>query len=235
MQNPTRILRNLCVPLVVLLLASTSAATCTTWNPTETWIDKPDHYMTAFTQDVDSFFCRGSSDQYCVFPQTTYNVTVDRVLFTGAAPGDPPSGHRVDQGEDADAIWALATKSFYNATFNTTSTIKGYEFVNRTAIISTKVIPSPSPLLNVQPSTNVTRQWIAFMMYSSGIVGGCSDSSLNGLNVTAASSYVNQSTIAGMFSGVIQGENGAGHLGKPYTLWTLAISIASVTVVAFVL
>jgi hypothetical protein len=200
-------------------------------------MDTGSSFLNTFGRLVDNLACPRNSDHSCLIAQRNYDVTLDRQLFNGSTLPE----YTLNQLDEVDSIFSLAAQGFYKDHFLLLKNVtKGYEFTTRTATVSTEHLSSRSKsvLLTVEPGKNKSLIWIPFVMYSAGILGDCSNTSLNGLEVTAISGYMaldsqNQSALAGTWSAGTSEINGARHLGGSFV--TVAVLMASVAIAGLVL
>jgi len=91
-------------------------------------------------------------------------------------------------------------------------------FIDRTANANTDFKPNLAGLLEVDPGKNKTLSFVPSRVFSSGVLRGCSNGSLEGVFVRAIAPApenftINNTVGTGTFSAVTD-DNGAGRLGS---------------------
>jgi len=173
----------------LLVLASTPliSANCTTFGG-ERWLsDTGSDFSNEFEQIVDILACPSSDNQTCMFQRKSYDIIIPRELNISASPAD------------ADNIFYLAQQ--YYGTGGSNYTAQPFITLN-TTISTTDTRQVSNLLLEVEPGKNKSLLWVPYMLYSFGNLGGCSNTSLDGVGVRAASPYLtkdmnNNTVVAG--------------------------------------
>ncbi|CAJ2509038.1 Uu.00g140640.m01.CDS01 [Anthostomella pinea] len=136
--------------------------------------DTGSSFTTTYNTFVDNLVCPSDSGEDCAFPTHSYDITIERVL-------EIRSAQRLClPADEADAIFKLATQNYRSELVNGNLT---FEFISRDASVDTSELGGwghISPILEVEPGMNKTLYWTPFMVRSSGILGGCSNDSLDG-------------------------------------------------------
>jgi hypothetical protein len=172
--------------LLVLASMPLVSANCTTWTDAHSLSDISSSFSNEFEQTIATLVCPLSDNVTCTFGRQTYQITISRNLNISASPAD------------VDNIFDLA-QQYYGAGTNFTTG----PFVTRTTNISTTDSRTvDQSLLEVAPGKNKSLLWVPYMKYSFGNLGGCSNTSLNGVGVRAAASYLttdmnNNTVVAG--------------------------------------
>jgi len=164
----------------LLVLASTPliSANCTTFGGTRWQSDGVDGVSNEFEQVVDILACP-TSNTTCTFNRKTYTITIPRQLNISASTAD------------ADSIFYLAQMYYGTGARNYTAP----PFITRTTTISTTDTRQVSDsILEVEPGKNKSLTWIPYMLYSFGNLGGCTNTSLDGVGVRAAAPYLTNNT-----------------------------------------
>ena len=171
-------------------------AYCTSWTDGRTDVHSFEWgWSTRYKQSVETIECPPGT-QHCRFAaEKIYNITVERDLYTTV---DMPL---IVPDEEKDAIFQLA-QAFFNRGKNVS-----HDFMTIRTNVSSATSYVPPSFLDIPPAIRKSLNWNSFYLYSTGVLGGCSNESLNGMTVTAATPYytksvyrANQTVLAGSWS-----------------------------------
>lgn len=165
--------------LVTSLLADIAAAVCTNWTQVGVDIngDILRHYI-----PVDVLLCPSDAKEICYFNQKSYDITDKRELLSS----DLLSSLAFTD-EDTEVIFKLAQDGF-----NEKVPESPREFVDRNGTVTTTTLDKDAIALRAEPGMNTTLMWFSFRLYSTGILSGCTNETLNNLTITATSSYLTE-------------------------------------------
>ncbi|KUJ15042.1 uncharacterized protein LY89DRAFT_686605 [Mollisia scopiformis] len=170
---------SLLTSLLIFAVTPLTSANCTTFTDTRSLADTGSSFSNEFEQVVDILTCPSKSNETCMFPRKSYDITIPRYLNISASPSD------------ADNIFSLAQQYYGIGSRNYTAP----PFITRNTTISTTNTRQASDLLlEVEPGKNKSLVWVPYMLYSFGNLGGCSNTSLDGVGVRAAAPYLTNDT-----------------------------------------
>ncbi|KAL7626547.1 hypothetical protein AAE478_003319 [Parahypoxylon ruwenzoriense] len=229
----------------IAMLAGTAAAVCSSWDPENSRMDTPSGFSNIYTQEVDQMVCPADSDEDCHFDRKSYDITAERDLLNdGGLPLD------LNDQEELDAIFKLAADVF-NKAIPGGNTTEPREFITRKATVNTGSLMANSGILEVEPAINKSLVWTSYYAYSTGILSGCSNETLNNKKVTAAAPYLvrdenedqnDQTVLAGgwgsVFYNITERDNNKNEglsLMKRSTSSAISGLLVVITVLAFVL
>lgn len=191
--------------LALLAIAPIISADCTNFTDIRWQSDSAYSFSNEYEQIVEILACPLADNKTCMFTRQTYDITIPRELNISAS------------SADVDNIFYLASQAYGAWPANYTRD----PFITRNTTVSTlnSRVVSDS-LLEVAPGKNKSLVWIPYMRYSFGILGGCSNTSLDGVGVRAAAPYLtndtnNNTVVAGSWGASISnitGKNAAGSL-----------------------
>jgi hypothetical protein len=213
--------------LAVLLGAPLVAAVCTQLTPTAYDSNSTGLSPNSYVEFIGNFTCLTTNVSCTVGPhQEQETFTIHALLNISAS------------ASDTSSILLLASQA-YGEHSNLSKTES--EFIDRNVTVNLTdinqvVTPIPSQY-NFKTQYNGTVSWVASMMMVSGVLGGCDNSSLNGVAVTAAApfSFENKTGLPGVFitQPIKSTKSGAGKrmmdvgLGSGFTgLLTVVILVA---------
>lgn len=191
-----------CVTIWALTsFAALSAAVCTEWAQITTETESDSNWSTRFSEKVDQQKCPETATTRCKFAgPKKYHVTIEPRLITNVT-------HLGLDSQERDAIFRLAADEYSKATNSTSRTA----FVKLEGSVNTEeLFATDSPILKFDPGFNTSLLFVPYMKTSIGKLRGCTNASLNGLQVSAAAPYLqrdsksNESIIAGTWGS--QGE-----------------------------
>lgn len=186
---------------LLLGLTPLISANCTNWTSTRWSADGPSGYSNYGFIPLETLECPTGPNKTCTIARKSYDITAERKLNISAS------------AADIDNIFDLA-QAGYGPRMNYTAP----PFITRMTTVSSQDLSDI--FVDVEPGMNKTLGWVPFLLYSSGILGECSNESLNGVGVMATAPYLmnntqNISSVGGTFMASSQNsteENAAGSL-----------------------
>ncbi|EPE34331.1 hypothetical protein GLAREA_10025 [Glarea lozoyensis ATCC 20868] len=158
------------------LFITQASALCTEWKPLEWTRDDFKTYSNVKPIELDSLYCDENRTESCFISKKTYNITAPRRLESVARIEVERDLDNTISPADKDNIFQLAA-SGHNLTFMTRNTV----------LESSHLANNYS---EVKPGINMTLGWKPLWSYSTGVLGACTNASLDGLRLTAVTPYM---------------------------------------------
>lgn len=175
-------LSRLSILLAIGLLGDAATAVCTNWTQDTYSVDDASSFSTTYSIPVDVLVCPSDATANCYFNQQSYDITDKRELRA-----DNMISPLVLPDDEMEAIFQLAQDGF-----NQEIPKNPREFIDRNGTVTSTTLDEDSIILEVQPGKNKTLLWVSFHLYSTGVLSGCTNETLNNLTVMATSPYLTQ-------------------------------------------
>ncbi|KAK8093724.1 hypothetical protein PG997_000409 [Apiospora hydei] len=212
----------------VAVLSGTAAAVCTKWEQGDTSQESMNNgFSTDHGQVLERLDCPADAKSPCPFEQKPRHIVVKPEISSIVPTGREPLV--LASQEETDAIVRLAQDGYNRAVSNN----RRLQQKMNTTTAGPKQEATIRPFLfaisdrTVEPGNSATLNWLPFFRYSTGVLSGCSNETLNGRRVTVGAPYLareartNGSSIAGTWTkGSVTDEkdddakSGASGLGK---------------------
>ncbi|KAK8107215.1 uncharacterized protein PG998_009228 [Apiospora kogelbergensis] len=181
------------------ILSSPAAAVCTKWETIDTSQESTtqDFSTPGHLTDLEWLACPHDSQSPCSFASKAYHITAQPDVRSGGREGGSVLMGSL-RPEETTAILKLAQHA-YNEAMNADKyhPRESVEFKSLDATVDPfihSVTEAPPGLQTVPPGKNVTLEWHSFYRYATGVLGGCTNTTLNGLRVTAGAPYTTTDT-----------------------------------------
>ncbi|KAK7949032.1 uncharacterized protein PG986_009918 [Apiospora aurea] len=200
----------------VAVLSGTAAAVCTKWEQGDTSQESMNNgFSTDHGQVFERLACPAGAKSPCPFEQKPHHIVVKPDISSSVPKGREPLG--LTSQDETDAIVRLAQDGYNKAVssnrrlqqkMNVTNTGPSQEVVGEFRTLEATIHPFLFAISDrtVEPGSSATLNWLPFFRYSTGVLSGCSNETLNGRRVTVGAPYLskeartNGSSIAGTWT-----------------------------------